>query len=565
VGFPLNRTQNTGTASHRGFASSVVEGIERHAALLVIALQLAIIIACDPRGEFPINDDWAFAQSVQWLFSEHRIRLSDWIAMNLLPQTLLGAAATAVLGFSFTTLRHITQLASVLVALALLRWFAVAGFERREALVATLTVMAMPGWPILSNSYMTDVYGMLFAVPAAALFFVALRAPALGTLALATMLAATGVLERQVVLVVPAAFAVAWLATRWPWRLRALAIGVAPAAIAIAAELAYQRYLALGPGVPEAQEYIHGRVVPAIFKMLSNEDRYAVWVASNVATLAGYLGLFIAPWALWRGALMRGRERWLLLAAGALAAFTLAAGWLPPYREHNLIDAAGIGPQLLYDAWTATPAALDRSAGWLWRFAGAAAAYGITVLVVATARSVRALAKGAAADRGEVLFLAALVGAYLAPFVLTDYIDRYLLFVLPFALALIGRCWPAQRGTAPRIGALIWIVLALGLSIAATHDYFAWNRARWQAIHAAEQLGATPDTLDGGYEYNAYYRFEIKPRVTGAGMSWWWVADDRFLVAFSVPPGFVERARFEVDRWLARTPPAIFLVERVPR
>jgi hypothetical protein len=106
------------------------------------------------------------------------------------------------------------------------------------------------------------------------------------------------------------------------------------------------------------------------------------------------------------------------------------------------------------------------------------------------------------------------------------------------------------------------LILALGLGIAATHDYFAWNRARWDAIHAAERLGATPDTLDGGFEYNAYYRFEHKPRVTGAGKRWWWVADDRYVVAFSVAPGFVERSRFDVDRWLARTPPAIFLLER---
>ena len=108
-------------------------------------------------------------------------------------------------------------------------------------------------------------------------------------------------------------------------------------------------------------------------------------------------------------------------------------------------------------------------------------------------------------------------------------------------------------------------LLALVLGVAATHDYFAWNRARWDAIHAAERLGATPNTLDGGYEYNAYHRFEIKPRITGSSKSWWWIADDRYVVAFSVPPGFVELARFDVDRWLARTPPAIYLLEHAGR
>jgi 4-amino-4-deoxy-L-arabinose transferase-like glycosyltransferase len=556
---PLNPT-----APRRAPTSIVTAGIERHAGLIVIAVQLAILALSRASGDFPVNDDWAYAHSVRWLLDEHRIRLSDWIAMNLLPQTLLGAGTSALFGYSFSTLRHVTQLASVVVALALFHWFVAAGLGRRDALVASLAVMAMPCWPVLSNSFMTDIFGMLFAVPAATLFLRALRTPSAGTLAAATLLAAAGVLQRQVVLVVPAAFFVAWLAANRPWRTRTLAIGSAPFAVAVGVELAYHAYLAVGPGVPEAQQYLQGRLLPALFKTLVNEDRYAVWVASNIATLAGYLGLFIAPWALWCGALTRGRERWALLAVAGLAAFMLAIGWLPPFRNHNLLDAAGIGPHLLYDSWPTAPAALDRSAGLLWRCAALAAAYGIIVLVAVTVRSVQAIARSAAEDRGERLYLLALLGAYLLPFALTDYIDRYLLFVLPFALALVARCWPRPAGRV-RIAAAVWIALTLILGVAATHDYFAWNRARWDAIHAAERLGATPDTLDGGFEYNAYYRFEIKPRLTGAGKSWWWIADDRYVVAFSVPPGFVERARFDVDRWLARSPPAIYLLERTGR
>ncbi|HEY2966937.1 MAG TPA: glycosyltransferase family 39 protein [Casimicrobiaceae bacterium] len=538
--------------------------IERHAGLIVVAVQVAILALSRASGDFPVNDDWAYAHSVRWLLDEHRIRLSDWIAMNLLPQTLLGAGTSAIFGYSFSTLRHVAQVASVVVALALFHWFIAAGLGRRDALVASLVVMAMPCWPVLSNSFMTDIFGMLFAVPAATLFLRALRAPSAGTLAAATLFAAAGVLQRQVVLVVPAAFLVAWLAANRPWQTRTLAIGVAPFVVALGVELAYYAYLVSGPGVPEAQQYVQGRVLPALFKTFVNEDRYAVWVASNVATLAGYVGLFIAPWALWYGALSRGRERWALLAVAGLAAFMLITGWLPPFRDRNLLDAGGIGPFLLYDSWPRAPATIDRSAGLLWRCAAVAAAYGMIVLVVAAARSAQAIVRSVADDRGERLYLLALLGAYLVPFALTDYIDRYLLFVLPFALVLVTRCWTGPTGMV-RVAAAMWIGLALVLGVAATHDYFAWNRARWDAIHAAERLGATPNTLDGGYEYNAYHRFEIKPRITGSGKSWWWIADDRYVVAFSVPPGFVELARFDVDRWLARTPPAIYLLERAGR
>ena len=554
------------TSAVRASKSTLAAGLERYAGSIVIAVQLAILVSSRATGDFPINDDWAFSHSVRWLLDEHRIRLSDWVAMNLVPQTLLGGAASAWFGYSFLTLRHVGQVVSLVVAWAVFRWFVAVGIGRRDALVASLVVMAMPCWPVLSNSFMTDLFGMLFAIPAATLYMRALRAPSAGRLAAATLLAMAGVLERQVVLVVPAAFLVAWLAANRPWRRQTLAIGVVPIVLALGTEFAYQVYLAYGPGVPEGERYVHGRLLPALFKLSVNEDGYAFWVAANIVTLAGYLGLFIAPWALWCGALARRRETWALLAAAGLAAFMLAVGWLPPFRDHNLMDAAGIGPQLLYDSFPGTPAALDRSAGVVWRCAAIAAAYGIFVLGATAVYSLRAIARSVTIDRGERLYLVVLLAAYLLPFALTDYFDRYLLFVLPFALALVARCWPEPApASALRVAAMAWLALALILGVAATHDYFAWNRARWDAIHAAERLGATPDTLDGGFEYNAYYRFEIKPRTTAPGKSWWWIADDRYVIAFSVPPGFIERERFDVDRWLARTPPAVFLVERVAR
>ncbi|NDP43648.1 MAG: hypothetical protein GZ089_13170 [Aromatoleum sp.] len=547
--------------------------LDRYAPLLVVACALALVVAVDPRGEFPINDDWAYAHSVRWLLDEHRIRLSDWIAMNLLPQTLAGGVVAWFAGYSFSALRHLTQAVSVGVAWLTFGWFVTAGVRRRDALIATLVVMAMPCWPVLSNSYMTDLYGMLFALPAAALFFRALRDPALSVLAAATALTAIGMLQRQVVVVIPAAFFIAWLAANRPWRRRTLAIGIAPLAAVLAVEFAYQAYLAHGPGVPQAQEYLHGRVLPALQKIADNEGGYyRGWVVTNFLSIVAYLGLFAAPWLLWLGLPRRPRERWILLAAVALlVAVTVATGLWPPYRDHNVIDAAGIGPFVLYDGQPTGIAPLDRSPGLIWRVAGVAVAFGIAMLCRAVFLSARAIAGGVArdgGDRGERLFLLALIAGYLGPFVITDYIDRYLLFVLPFVLALAARAEPAPPSPvgqrAAQAAALAWIAGVLALGAMATHDYFVWNRARWDAIRAAEAMGGTPETIDGGFEYNGYYRFEIRPQEQHRGKSWWWVNDDRYVVAFTVIPGYVERARFDVDRWLPRTPASVRLLERAP-
>ena len=55
------------------------------------------------------------------------------------------------------------------------------------------------------------------------------------------------------------------------------------------------------------------------------------------------------------------------------------------------------------------------------------------------------------------------------------------------------------------LGVVLLGVMA-GYSVMATHDYFAWNRARWNAIHAAERMGAGGRiiTLSSGVTRQAY-------------------------------------------------------------
>ena len=80
---------------------------DRRALVLLILLHLAMVAIVQPRGDFPVNDDWAFAQSAKWLLDEGRLRLSDWVPMYLVPQTLAGAAVASIFGLSFEVLRHV--------------------------------------------------------------------------------------------------------------------------------------------------------------------------------------------------------------------------------------------------------------------------------------------------------------------------------------------------------------------------------------------------------------------------------------------------------------------------
>lgn len=98
--------------------------------------------------------------------------------------------------------------------------------------------------------------------------------------------------------------------------------------------------------------------------------------------------------------------------------------------------------------------------------------------------------------------------------------------------------------------------------MAGTRDYFAWNRERWDLLRTAESYGVTPDRIDGGFEYNGWHRHEIRPRGVRPGKSWWWVKDDEWAVAFTVPPGYEEIQKRTVRALLPRSPREIRLVHR---
>ena len=543
---------------------------------LLLALQIVLFALIEPRGEFPLNDDWAYAQSVLWLLTEQRVRLSDWIAMNLLPQTLVGAATTALFGFSFSALRHLTQVIALLGSLGMLWLFRAAGLTAPQAALAAIATVTTPWWLELANSYMSDVYALALALPAAALYLRALSSGRpVALVAAATALSVLGVLQRQVVLVLPLAFGCAWIFTRAAdsrgslRSLRTWAYGAAPLVASALAIALYKVYLAAGPGVPAAQQLIEGRLLPMLGRLLVGDPFYWLWSAKLVSWLGGFVGLVVAGYSivlLGRGGGSAKQRVGVLIVAIPLIVCVLAGLWVPPYRSGQLITSTGLGPYSLFDVLGRFEREVPTAQPHLfWNAYGIAAAIGASVFLVAIATVIRKIWAERGAD-GRRIFLLVTVIAYLLPFAITDFVDRYLLLVLPFILLLIHDAFGTQRQASQRavtvVGAALMVVLAM-LSVAAGHDYFAWNRSRWAAIDEAIHRGATPETLDGGFEYNGFHRFEAMPRIAVPDKSWWWVKDDLYCVTFEPRAGYRLLQAWDVRAWLPTTPAKVLLLERV--
>jgi hypothetical protein len=557
----------------------------RNAGLLVLA-QCIVAWIISPYGNFPLNDDWAYAHSVEWLLTENRIRLSDWIAMTLLPQTLLGGGLSAMLGFSFEVLRALTFGTSLLCSVLLYGWFRQVCAPPARALLYVAAMAATPWWWPLSLSYMTEFYSFLFFIPAAMLALRLLQNSAAPwpTLVAFSVVCALGTVQRQVIVILPAA----WLLTHiWQCRTaNASAFGAVllraatPIALTLGAYIAYVAYLRNGPGLPAAQAMHNGRLWEYLLELLAGDAfRWAVtriWLLSWL----GYFGfalITLSPFWYFGRNHARGTRIALGIVACTYGATIAWMGGSLPFRENNVIDALGTGPFTLFDGLHLHPFnALVRPKGGVWFWVTMVASVGVAMFVYALLKAL-ANAKDARQNEHAVsLFLTIALCGYSFAFVVTDYIDRYIFFVLPLAIALVDRALVADRERgrgledapgAQRVGyfASIASVMIMGTwSIMGAHDYFAWNRTRWDAIAVAEAQGARPETLDAGFEYNGRNRFEVKPRVSVSGKSWWWVKDDEWVVSFAARHGYDVHEQFPVNAWLPTTPRAIYLSRRRP-
>jgi hypothetical protein len=132
--------------------------------------------------------------------------------------------------------------------------------------------------------------------------------------------------------------------------------------------------------------------------------------------------------------------------------------------------------------------------------------------------------------------------SFLILFSLPYFFDRYLLIILPAAIALVLLL---ARQESPRLAACAAGCLALGaLSAMGLRDYFSWNRARWQAGLYGVSLGLAPRQVENGFDWDAQFSLKdnmsaLLARKEPAAIDVWdWQKENRIvlLTSFSKRP-----------------------------
>ena len=548
--------------------------------LLLIALSyIILIILVNPIGDFPINDDWAYARSVLSLVENGEFHLLGWGAMTLVSQVVWGALWVKLFGFSFDVLRFSTILLGfvaltgcyyLLLSLSKETWIAVTG---------TFVLMVNPLFIVLANSFMTDVPFLALSVWSVFFLLRAIEQDSISDLMLGMCFAITALLLRQIALVLPLAFLFGYAARfNLTMSIKRFTVCVSPFAVSSIIYIGYLKWLKLNDNLPHAMTWSQDRLNTNFLGLFDGEYADLVFYIGSAGSMLLYLGLFSIPMML--ALYIRCGDKVFLginktsfwIISGILLSFitfALLANHVSMPVRGNLLTSYGIGPFTLRDVYSLKLPHLDSIPQGILQFITALSVLGGILLVHGLVMMLRGLLQNRPRGLREIpvahwheIFLWILMAAYITPLVLTDYFDRYLLFLLPFLFALVSMRKNVIHRENPTFLKLISLLLipVFGLfSVGLAHDYMSWNRTRMYATNwVKNEHQLDHDSIDSGFEFNGFYGYD--PRYDNDQAKW--VRDDKYVIAFGDVPAYDMEKHFSVKRLMPIGPREIIVLRR---
>jgi hypothetical protein len=132
--------------------------------LAILGLYILCILAADPRGEFPLNDDWSYARTAFSFGSGKGMHVDEWSAPSLVGQAFYGGLLTRLFSPRFNVLRFSTLFLSCCTAILLWRIFSRLKVRKGFATVLLLAWIFNPLQFNLSFTFMTEIPFLFFVV-----------------------------------------------------------------------------------------------------------------------------------------------------------------------------------------------------------------------------------------------------------------------------------------------------------------------------------------------------------------------------------------------------------------
>lgn len=452
-------------------------------------------------GEFPLNDDWAYAQTTRHLLETGSLERSSWTWVPMITNSVIGSAFSWVFGFSCETLR----LSGVFMG-----WWGVlgtyvlcrqVGAPILAALLGAAVIALNPLHVNLSHTFMTDVPFAAMMTWSLAFLCRGLAKRSWVWIALGTVSAEGAVLSRQPGLAIPIAMVIVLVVIR-PRSGRHLLAG---AAITVVTAVTYfvLPQLILGP---QDSGTMFG--FSSLQSMVQNPSLTWHLGVNGLAQLS-YLGAFLAPATLGLVALSRRASGRLVGVSLVLTGLSVVAIRTYAERLHmplglNVIYDFGLGPATLHGLeW------LPQAGAGTWMIL-TTLGLGAGFFAFGTLLSAAWKRRHRIRHRADCLLLALVPVIYLPPLLVrSPCFDRYLLPLLPPLVALLLVLpRPSQRSvlTGRVLGIAVLVVMGV-FAVAGTRDYLEHHRCRWTLLEELIGKGINTADINGGFEFNSWYHF----------------------------------------------------------
>ena len=541
------------------------------ALLAVLGLYVASAFFIGLKGDFPLNDDWAYAGSVRSLIWGGSWRPSDWSAPALLTHSLWAAPFCAASSCSFESLRFSSFTASLLIILVSYLLLARAGASRPVAFTALVLIAFNPVGFELSYTFMTDTF-FTMAMTVSLYFFVrSLEEKSDLFLVIAAVAAIVGILCRQIALCLPIAYAIVRLLQGGPLLRRFVSVAT-PLAVCILALFAFEEWMRATGRMPT----LYNVPLSGLKEQSGDPTSLLMHIVRRVSILLLYVGLFSSPILLLTRSTRYSSTRFHWMGAFVSGLFVLISisrmvhlRAIMPLTD-NVLVPEGLGPLDLRDTSVLQLPDVPPLPVGFWLAVTAISLAGQFLLVKHIASYLHEVWHRRdgltidTSDAGPFMALMTII-VYSSPLIFVHSFDRYYVPLLPPVLywLIATRKMNSRFNVASAFAGVVSVGIVI-YSIFGVHDYMQWNRARWEIITQLEKRKeADYRNIDGGFEYNGLRGFD-KNYKQSADKSWWWVKDDEFVVAFA-PFGQYS----PVTRYVYRTllPPdmrSVYLLKRQP-
>lgn len=557
--------------------------IARHwAVLLVLSLFLVSAAIVPTMTQVPVGDDWVYAVSVETLVEEGRMEILDLSVTTLIFQVWWGALFWVLFGEGFGSLRLSSVVLFFLSGIAFYSLLRDLGVVRNRSAFGTAIYLFNPLSYVLAFTFMTDPQFVATMVISVALYAKGLRPdkPSRTALLLGSFFAGLAFLDRQQGALIPFGATAYLVATKRIWFNKAsiprfLEVVAIPATMTIL----YYLWLWLIHGVPEQQDKFVQQALDAgvggTWKLL----RQMTYIES------AYVGLFVLPITLVAlislPQLLRARSGigvaafagWIVIVVLGFVVFTDEGRKMPYISQY--VGIHGLGPTDLQGGrpWLLDGSSMGTARNLVtWLCIGSALIFGL-----ACCRKIGDIATPERATAGLIAMMGfwQVVGVMPPSFHFRNWIisvDRYLLPLLPFAVALMLWSLRDVRLFMP-VG---WLTIAIiGIySVMGTRDHIVFQKATWDlARYANIEMGIPLTKLDGGASWDGYYLYEYSDTYgipqQSVGGPWWTnlfatATDSTYVVSGSpnVPADYAQVTRIEYSSWLHPDPVYLYLLQR---